>query len=49
MQPSSGMSFDEAERNVWEMVKKVGFVAAMELLLKLQVNGDLGKHINTGE
>jgi hypothetical protein len=42
----SGMSFDETERNVWEMVKKVGFVA-MELLLKLQGDGDLGKHINT--
>ena len=41
----SGMSFDEAERNVWEMVKKVGFVA-MELLLRLQGNGDLGKQVN---
>ena len=41
----SGMSFDEAERNVWEMVKKVGFVA-MELLLRLQGNGDLFKQIN---
>jgi|GEM_PF-2741967 hypothetical protein len=40
------MLFDEAERNVWEMVTKVGFVA-MDLLLKLQSDGDFGKQINT--
>lgn len=42
----SGMSFDEVERNVWEMVKKVGFVA-VDLLLKLQGDGNLGKYIYT--
>lgn len=38
------MSFDEAERNVWEIVNKVGFFA-MELLLRLQSNNDLGEQI----
>ena len=41
-----GKSFDQTERKVWQMVRKIGF-EAMELFVSLQGDGDLGEHINT--
>jgi hypothetical protein len=43
-----GTSFDSAERQVWEMVRKTGFLA-MELLVKLQGDGDLGEQVENAE
>jgi hypothetical protein len=45
---ASDASFDSTERQVWEMVRKTGFVA-MELFIKLQGNGDLGEQVESVE
>jgi hypothetical protein len=41
-----GSSFDSAERTVWAMVRQAGF-RAMELLIRLQGQGDLGEEVAT--
>lgn len=41
---AQGESFDSIERGAWEMVLKTGFYA-MELFVKLQGTGDLGKQV----
>jgi hypothetical protein len=45
---NDGNSFDSVERVVFEALRKIGF-GAMELLVKLQGNGDLGTEIPTDE
>jgi hypothetical protein len=43
-----GSSFDTTERLVWAMVQQAGF-QAMELMVKLQGDGDLGEEVVTDE
>ena len=45
---ASGESFDATERMVWDLVRRTGFVA-MELFVKLQGTGDLGKQLESEE
>lgn len=43
---SRGDTFDQVERKTWETVRQLGF-KAMELLLSLQGQGDLGENAST--
>jgi len=45
---NDGNSFDQVERAVFQVLKKIGF-GAMELLIKLQGTGDLGMEISSTE
>jgi hypothetical protein len=45
---SRGDSFDKVERKTWKAVREIGF-QAMELLLSLQGQGDLGDNATTDE
>jgi len=43
-----GSSFDSTERTAWAMVRQAGF-QAMELLIRLQGQGDLGEEVVTSD
>ncbi len=45
---NNGNSFDQVERAVFQVLKKIGF-GALELLIKLQGSGDLGVQISSAE